>query len=85
MLISNLQTKFKRSVPFKRYFKKLFLPLQRTVTVRGRTSRGLLLSPDVPATDYYYKQDFAYYCPRTQFAEGLLHLQAKVTWLGHDR
>ena len=141
-------------------FKKIFLPLQRTVTVRGHTSRGLLLSADVLAADYnshvqkggigpscrlstcflqvlvftffkisfewdtsfkfrlqiwnqhkilhflipkltYLKQksfklwtvlllaankhDFAYYCPRTQFAEGLLHLQAKVTGLGHAR
>ena len=31
------------------------------------------------------KQDFAYYCPWTQFSEGLLHLQAKVTGLGHAR
>jgi len=31
------------------------------------------------------KHDLAYYCPRTQFAEGLLHLQAKVTGLGHAR
>jgi len=28
------------------------------------------------------KQDFAYYCPQTQFAEGLLHLHAKVIGLG---
>jgi len=30
-------------------------------------------------------QDFAYYCPWTQFAEGLLHLPAKVIGLGKDR
>jgi len=29
------------------------------------------------------KQEFAYCSPRAQFAERLLHLHAKVTWLGH--
>jgi len=31
------------------------------------------------------KQDFAYNCPQTPFAEGLLHLHAKVIGLGQDR
>jgi hypothetical protein len=37
--------------------KKIFLPLKITVTVRGRNSRGLLLSAYVPPAEYY--------CPRT--------------------
>jgi hypothetical protein len=46
---------------FEKNPKNLQKPVEYTrfdgITVRGRTFRGLLLSADVPATDYY--------CPRT--------------------